>query len=139
MFPTKFDDAGWHDDGAAAAGQPPEHAWTHIALYLTWLIRRDLAARGMLGRHAHRVRDGGVVDRDLMHWVDAKLVSDLMTYAGADFSEAHYNDYIAAYNRVFAGEPDYSIPADADAYARVEPELDALWAAWRTTTVSADK
>ena len=134
-FPTKFDDANWHDGAAAAVGQPPDHAWTHIALYLTWLIRHDLAVRGMLGKHAQRVRDGGVVDRELMRQsTDFKLTSDLMTDAGADFSEAHYEDYIAAYNRVFADEPDYSIPADPEAYARVEPELDALWSAWRTST-----
>jgi hypothetical protein len=136
MIPTKFDDADWHEGGAVAGGQPSEHAWTHMALYLTWLIRRDLAARSTLGRRAHRVRHGRVVDRGLMQWVDVNLVSDLMTDAGVGLTEAHYNDYLEAYNRVFAGEPDYSIPASADAYARVEPELDALWSAWRTRTVS---
>jgi hypothetical protein len=132
-FPTKFDDADWHGDGAEAAGQPPDHAWTHMALYLTWLIRHHLVARARLRRRAQYVRDGGVVDREFMQWVDFQLTSDDMTDAGAAFSEAHYKDYVAAYNRVFAGEPDYSIPADADAYARVEPELDALSSAWQTT------
>jgi hypothetical protein len=58
MFATKFDDAGWHVDGAEAAGQPPQYAWTHIALYLTSLIRRDLVARGRIGRGGQGVRDG---------------------------------------------------------------------------------
>jgi hypothetical protein len=131
MFPTKLDDAGWHADSTAAAGQPPEHAWTHMALYLTWLIRHDLVDTRMLGRRAQRVRDGGLVDDAVMGSVDAKLISDFMTDAGAEFSEANYGTYLKRYDRLFAEEPDYSVAADAAAYARVEPEIDALWSTWR--------
>lgn len=130
LFPTKFDDADWHADGAAGAGQPPEHASAHIAFYLTWLIRRDLVDRRRLGRAAERVRAGGVVDEGLMSDVDGKLVSDLMTDRGAAFSEASYDAYLMAYERVFGDEPDYSVAPDAATYARIEPELDALWSSW---------
>jgi hypothetical protein len=130
MSPTKFDDAGWHADSAEAAGQPPEHAWTHMALYLTWLIRNELVNTRMLGRDAQRVRDGDLVGAAVMGAIDAKLVPDFMADAGAEFSEANYGTYLETYDRLFAEEPDYSVAADVAAYTRVEPELDALWSIW---------
>lgn len=76
------------------------------------------------------MRDGGLVDADVMSRIDSKLVSDLMTEVGVAFSEAAYSVYLKVYERVFGSDPDYSIAADNAAYARVERELDALWMAW---------
>ena len=59
-----------------------------------------------------------------------------MTDAGAEFSEANYGTYLKTYDRLFAEEPDYSVAADAAAYARVEPELDALWSISETVAVA---
>ncbi|MEJ7803359.1 MAG: hypothetical protein WKH68_08315 [Candidatus Limnocylindria bacterium] len=39
---TAYDKLDYHVDGALQAGQPEERAFTHIGLYLAWLIRHDL-------------------------------------------------------------------------------------------------
>jgi hypothetical protein len=89
LSPTKFDDASWHADAADAAGQPGDNAWTHLALYLTWLIRNDLVdATRIRPTDIRAVKEGAVVGRSVMQWIDGKLVSDLMTDAGASFSTA---------------------------------------------------
>ena len=39
-----YDKLDWPYDAAVAAGQPPENAFTHIGIYLAWLVRNDLHA-----------------------------------------------------------------------------------------------
>jgi hypothetical protein len=37
-----YDKLDWHYDAAVEAGQPGENGFTHIGIYLAWLIRHDL-------------------------------------------------------------------------------------------------
>lgn len=132
----KFDDAGWHIESAVAAGQPPENAGAHIALYLTWLIRHDLVERSLFGSaQVAAVKSGAVVGRDGIDWVDEKLISSMMTDDGAQFSEQLYDRYLTVFDEAFADEPEYSVPGDASAYSRIEPVIDLLWSEWSAKRV----
>ena len=131
LFPTKFDDASWHVDSTITGGHPRTHAWTHMALYLTWLIRHNLADEAILGPDCARVRAGGIVGAAIIERrTDGKLLSLNMTDEGTSFSSVMYERYLTAYGTVFEAEPDYGVPADEAAYARVEPLLEALWTEW---------
>lgn len=129
--PIKFDDADWHTAAARKAGHPAEHGWTHIALFLTWLIRSGLSVDEAIGqRRTRAVRVGAVVGRDLMNHVDGKLLSTFMTDEAAVFAQACYEAYLGVYDRLSGG---YTLPADAEAFDIVAPQIDQLWQAWKAS------
>ncbi|MDQ3690784.1 MAG: hypothetical protein M3406_12280 [Chloroflexota bacterium] len=128
---TAFDKSDYHVHGAVQAGQPEDRAFTHIGLYLAWLIRHDLYNPNCIRPDwAAAVKAGEMTGSDLADVIDGKLVSDLMTREGAAFTAAHYGDYLDDYATVFASEPDYSVPDDPGAYARIVPAIDRRYKAW---------
>lgn len=128
--PTKYDDIDWHE-AAAQAGQPREHAFTHIGLYLAWLIRHDLHdQRSFPVDHIRSVKAGEMTGSDLADDTDWKLLSDLMTADGASFSDARYERYLTDYGELVADESDYGMAEDCALYARVAPLIDRLYADW---------
>jgi hypothetical protein len=133
LGPTKYDDVGYHAGPAEEAGQPREYAFTHIGLYLAWLIRHDLHdPRGFPPEHIEAVKRGEMTGSDLADDIDWKLLSDSMTSEGAAFSDARYGAYLGELAALFSDEPDYGVPDDAASYARVEPLIDRLYAEWVT-------
>jgi hypothetical protein len=139
--PSKFDDASWHVDAAFAAGDPgsaAERAFSHIGIYLAWLIRKGLANPEIVPRRVARDLEAGTVQpASLAQMFDQKLVSDLMSEEGIAFTEARYEAYVQRYNAVFAAVPEYSIIADNSSYDRVAPELDELFRAWQRASLAA--
>jgi hypothetical protein len=133
---TKYDDIDYHVGPAEEAGQPPEHAFTHIGLYLAWLIRHDLHdPRGFPPEHIEAVKRGEMTGSDLADDVDSKLLSDSMTAEGVAFSDARYRAYLGECAALFSDAPDYGIADDNAAYATVDPLLDRLYAEW----IAADR
>jgi hypothetical protein len=127
----KFDDVGWHDGPANEAGQPREHAFTHIGVYLAWLIRHDLHDSHWFPReHVRAVKAGSMTGCDLADDIDGKLSSDEMTTEGADFTAARYERYMADYNDLLGEDADYRVAEDDALYARVAPLIDGLYADW---------
>ena len=128
---TAFDMFDYHLDGAVQARQPEEHAFTHIGVYLAWLIRHDLYNPAFFRPDwAAAVKAGEMTGSDLADAIDGKLVSDLMTPEGAAFTAAHYDDYLDDYASVFASEGDYAVPDDRGTYARIVPAVDRRYEAW---------
>jgi hypothetical protein len=126
-----YDRVDWHIDSAIEAGQPPENAFTHIGLYLAWLIRHDLHDPTFFSpSHVAAVKTGEMTGTDLSDEIDGKLVADLMSRDGRAFSDARYSAYTAAYEQMFAGDAPWSVVDDAAAEARISPVLDQLYAAW---------
>lgn len=129
--PQKFDDVGWHDGPAAAAGQPREHAFTHIGIFLAWLIRHDLHDSRRFPRdHVRAVKAGSMTGSDLADDIDWKLISDEMTAEGAAFTAARYDRYMTEYNELLGDDADYRVPETEALYARVAPVIDGLYAEW---------
>ncbi|HYO42100.1 MAG TPA: hypothetical protein VES19_02775 [Candidatus Limnocylindrales bacterium] len=133
LSPVKYDDAEYHEEAAIEAGQPAEHGATHIGLFLSWLVRRDLIEPELFDeRDLAEVRSGTMPGSDLLGLVDGKLVSDMLTDVGNAFAAARYGPYLDAYGTLFAAEADYSIADDAAAEAKVHPLLDGMYAHWVT-------
>jgi hypothetical protein len=129
--PQKFDDVGWHEGPAAAAGQPREHAFTHIGIFLAWLIRHDLHDAHWIPRdHIREVKAGTMTGSDIADDIDWKLVSDEMTADGAEFAAARYDRYMTEYNDLLGEDADYRVPETDALYRRVEPSIDRLYAEW---------
>lgn len=126
-----FDKLDYHVQGALSAGQPEEHAFTHIGLYLAWLIRHDLHHPEFIREDwAAAVKAGEMTGSDLADAIDGKLVSDVMTPEGAAFTAAYYDTYLDDYAEVFASEDDYSVPDHLDSYERIAPLIDRRQADW---------
>jgi hypothetical protein len=129
--PQKFDDVGWHEDPAAEAGQPREHAFTHIGIFLAWLIRNDLHDPLWFPRdHIGAVKAGSMTGSDIADDIDWKLISDEMTDDGAAFAAARYERYMTDYSDLLGDDADYRVPETDALYARVAPMIDGLYAAW---------
>jgi len=131
--PQKFDDVGWHDGPAAEAGQPREHAFTHIGIFLAWLIRHDLHDPRWFPRdHIQAVKAGSMTGSDIADDIDWKLISDQMTDEGTAFAAARYDGYLTDYGELLGDDGDYRVPETAALYARVAPLIDGLYAGWIT-------
>ena len=131
LSPTKYDDVDYHDGAAVEAGQPAEHGATHIGLFLSWLVRRDLIEPELFDeRDIAEVRSGTMPGSDLLGLVDGKLLSDMLTDEGIAFCDARYEPYLQAYGELFADAPEYSIVDDAAAEALVHPLIEDLYHDW---------
>lgn len=132
LGPQKYDDAGWHVDSALEAGQPCEHAFTHIGIYMAWLIRHDLHdSQGLFSReHVRAVKAGEMTGSRLADDIDGKLLSEEMSAEGEAFSSARYNRYLSEYNDLLGEAAVYTVPEDDALYARVEAVIDRLYGEW---------
>lgn len=129
--PTKFDDVDWHEGAAAQAGRPREHAFAHIGIYLAWLIRYDLHDPGWFQpEHVRAIKAGSMTGSDLADDIDWKLVSDVMTTEGSDFTTARYDQYMEEYDDLLGEDGVYRLAEDGELYARVAPKIDAIYEAW---------
>jgi hypothetical protein len=131
---TSVDEAAWHVEAAEERGQPADAAFTHIGLFLAWLIRNDLhdpaafrpdvvAAVGAPGAAvspaaALRGASGGRLD-------PADLSPE-----GEAFTAWYYPRYLDDYAVAFADRPDYGVPDDVTSYARIAPTIDRRYEEW---------
>lgn len=88
---TLYDKLDWHAGSAVENGQPEEHGFAHIGLYLRWLVLHDLHDRSFIpDDHAAAVAAGDMTGSHLADDIDTKLGSWVMTREGAGFSDACY-------------------------------------------------
>ncbi|HET9084448.1 MAG TPA: hypothetical protein VFN41_08600 [Candidatus Limnocylindrales bacterium] len=128
---TSYDRMDWHLDSASEAGQPEENAFTHIGLYLAWLIRHDLHDPSIFpSDHIEAVKRGEMTGSDLADDIDGKLIGQDMTAEGRAFSDARYEAYLGEYGELFDDVPEYGVEDGPAAYERVEPLLDLMYADW---------
>ena len=128
---TAYDKLDYHADAAVRGGQPEAHAFTHIGLYLGWLIRHDLHNPDLIRDDwASEIKSGDMTASDLSNAIDGTLASDLMTPEGAAFSDAYYQVYLDDYGEVFAGIPDYGVPDTLESYAQVAPVIERRYQEW---------
>jgi hypothetical protein len=131
MGPQKFDDVGWHEGATMVDGHLPEYAFTHIGIFLAWLIRHDLHDPRWFPRdHVQAVKAGLMTGSDLARDIDGKLLSDEMTDEGAAFAAARYERYMNAYQDLVGDDEVYRVPEDTGLYERVAPLIDDLYADW---------
>ena len=128
---TKYDDADYHEGSAIEAGQPAGNAFTHIGLFLGWLIRHDLAnPQFFSAADLAAVKAGTMSGSDLQSNVDGKLMSDMLTTEGAAFTDWYYEKYLDDYAAAFSDTDDYSIVDDVVSRSDIEPALDRRYSEW---------
>lgn len=131
---TKYDDYDFHVADAIAHGQPPDNAFTHIALMLSWLIRHKLVLDEFcpLGT-AHDLESGELHPNDLRDLVDGQLLSQMLTPDGVAFLDAYY---VAGYLNDFAGEfsgaPEYEVRDGLDEQSRIDAVVDRAYGRWQS-------
>jgi hypothetical protein len=132
---TIHDRLEWHLAAAVERGRPPERAFTHIGLFLAWLIRHDLHdpaafpadAAGLLAG----VRAGRLPGSALRDAVGDALTSDVLAPDGEAFTTWYYPAYLDDYAVAFADVADYGVAEDDAAYARIAPTIDRRFAEWQ--------
>lgn len=133
----KYDDASWHYGGDFPKGLPNENGATHIGMFLSWIIERDLVsdelraeAAAELARVKRRKMTGA---KFLMTVCDEKLSSADLSPEGNRFAKAYFmKEYLEDYADLF--EPEHASLYDlADTwknYDRLRPVLEKRYAAW---------
>lgn len=122
---------GTFDRARSHQGIPVDRAGTHIAMFVTWLIERDLLADDHLGEpttawYIGRIRSRERTARDLV----ADLFHDQLTEAdlspaGIEFTTAYYDRYLDDYARVFADVPSiYDVEDTWENFDRLVVMLD---------------
>jgi hypothetical protein len=132
---TTFDRLDWHLEAAVERGRPPERAFTHIGLFLAWLIRHDLHDPAAFPADSAAlvagVRAGRLAGSALRDAVGDALTSDLLSMDGEAFTTWYYPAYLDDYAVAFADVADYGVADDDAAYARISPTIDRRLAEWQ--------
>ena len=124
----KYDDWGWHTGGVYPADQPDVNGFTHIGMYLVWIIKHDLQDPELLG---HAIVDGLLAGtttaNDLADVIDGKLVAEEMSPEGIAFSNWYYTDdagYLSDWADAFSDRPAYTVADTPATYAAIERVID---------------
>jgi len=126
-----YDKLEWHLEAALNSGQADLMAFTHIGLYLSWIIRRGLHdSAAFTEADVRDIRRGTKAGTDIGETVDWKLVPQLLSAEGNAFTAARYSSYLEHYQRRFQDQPPYSISESAEAYAAIELFLDQIHRDW---------
>ncbi len=136
MANVKYDDWGWHTGGVFPADQPQINGFTHIGMYLVWLIKHDLSNPELHdSRQVSEVNAGTITANDLADAIDGKLTADDMTPEGKAFSDWYYSPegnpaYLADWANTFRNQPNYTVTDTPEDYARIERVIDARFGQW---------
>jgi hypothetical protein len=124
----KFDDSDWHED-ALSDEADPIGAFTHIGLYLEWIVRHGLHRLGLLEPgDVEDILSGAMSAVDLANLVDGKLVSDLLSQEGYGFTAWYYWTYLSDLDGLFDGP--YRISFDDTSYGLIREVIDRRYAEW---------
>lgn len=132
---VKYDDWGWHIGGVFPADQPQINGYTHIGMYLVWLLNHDLHNPDLLGPElTSRVRSGQRTAHDLADETDGKLTSDVMSAEGRAFSDWYYSTedplYLRDWAAAFSEQPEYTVGDSPLTYAKIERVIDRRFREW---------
>ena len=127
----EYDNVSWHEEPAAAAGQPIEGAFAHIALYLEWLLRRGLTSPDTIpARFVAAVERNEVGPAEFMALTRGSLSPEDLSDEGRTFTDAYYGRYLDDFSALFGDEGTYGVAADADAFDQIARVIDQRHAEW---------
>jgi hypothetical protein len=128
---TVYDKMDWHVDGALRAGQPEENAFSHIGLYLGWLVRNDWTDADFIRSDwVAAIKRGEMTGSDLAAAVDGVLASDMLTGEGRGFTGYYYPTYLSDFSETFSDSGEYGVADNNESYVRIAPVLDRRYRAW---------
>ena len=143
----KYDDLDFHVGGEFPDDVGDEHGWTHIGVFLIWLLEHDLHDPEWFEDVADRIRERSLAPPDLIDHCDGKLVDELLSPEGNAFAEAMYDGYLELYEermtahvngwrsllRRMTGNELTAYHADPGrrTYDLMAPLIDGLYADWK--------
>ena len=131
---VKYDDWGWHTGGVFPPDQPQINGFTHIGMYLVWIVKHDLHDPESLGRDiADGVKAGSITANDLADTIDGKLTAEGMAPEGIAFSNWYYGGesaYLSDWAATFSGRPEYTVTDTPATYGSIERVIDRRYAEW---------
>ena len=117
--------------------RPNEEGWTHIALFLSWAIRRALANQE-LSAHRGALETGQTRGRAvLFDTCDGKLFASDLNEQGAAFASDYYaSHYLHSYTQAFGlvdptNDEIADVPDDDASQRTVDAFLDTAFRDWR--------
>ncbi len=128
--PVKYDDASWHYGGDFPKDLPPAAGATHIGMFLSWAILRDLASdmhREESTESLEKVRNRQMTGAEFLRQECDEKFTDLdLSDVGNAFAQHYYekdffNDYC---NAVLMGETAYHVEDSWAHFDRVAAVLD---------------
>ncbi len=131
---TKYDDVDFHIGDAIAHGQPPDNAFTHIALFLSWLVRHKLVLDEFCPLNtAHDLESGTLRPNDLRDSVDGQLLSQILTPDGVAFLDAYYvAGYLSDFASEFSEAPKYGVLDGLEEQRRIDAVVDRAYGRWQS-------
>jgi len=136
----KYDDAKWHAGGDFPAHLDPEHACTHIAFFMGWVVLRKLTSELFLQSSSEQFEKMITRKLDVLTMLhqtfDDKIMSDYLNDECDQFAAHYYesNDYFGDYADNLAENLDspYSVDATWENFERMVKILDARFEQWRS-------
>jgi hypothetical protein len=147
---AKYDDASWHYGGNYPKDLPPANAATHIGMFLTWCIDRDLLSEEQnddFEEDIQKVKNRTLTGAEfLMSVCDEKFTTGDLAQLGNDFAKAYYArkektaaakyaSYFEDYEQVF-GKTDgafelYRVANTWENYNLLKPLIDQRFEEWK--------
>jgi hypothetical protein len=136
---SSIDRAEWHYAGDFPRDLPSEAGGTHIGMYLSWIIQRDLGS-ATLRKYARDslalLKARKITGRELLFTeLDEKFYPTLLTAVGRDFTRDYYESgcYIDDYDAALgADHPTIYHVVDTWAnYDRLAPVIDQRFSSWQ--------
>jgi hypothetical protein len=137
---ANIDRADWHYGAENyPPGLPPENGGTHIGIYLSWIIHRDLGSaqlRKYAGEALKAVKERSMTGRQLLFSeLDEKFFPGLLTKLGKDFTRDYYDNdaYMEDYVEVLCNElPSvYHVEDSWENYDKIAAVIDRRYAGWQ--------
>lgn len=135
----EYDVWRWHIGGNFPKNQLPEQGYVHIAMFVTWLVERDLldakwVARSGVQRAMAALEDRAETPCALRDMTDGRLASDMLSPEGQAFAGAYYAPeygYARDWRNAFGRRADrYDVPDEWATFDRIAPTIDRRYGAW---------
>lgn len=143
---AKYDDASWHYGGDYPNDLPIENASTHIGMFLTWCIERDLMSEEQqedAAEDIEKVKRRTLTGAEFLDSVcDEKFTTDDLNETGNSFAKSYYGrkegkyaSYFDDYKRVFQQSANefivYSVANSWENYELIKPVIDQRFEDWK--------
>jgi hypothetical protein len=147
---AKYDDASWHYGGNYPTDLPNTNAATHIGMFLTWCIDRDLLSAEQVedaGADIEKVKQRTLTGAEFLISVcDQKFTTGDLGQMGNDFAKAYYArkektasakyaSYFEDYEKIFSNTSDafnlYRVANTWENYDRIKPLIDQRFEEWK--------
>jgi hypothetical protein len=135
----EYDNWTWHTQGAFPKDQLPQQGYVHIAMFLTWLIDRDMLDAAWVAKAGVKRAVSAIEDRSespcaLRDMTNGRLASDMLSPEGQAFAGAYYAPeygYARDWRNVFGRKADhYAVPDEWPTFDRIRPIVDRRYQRW---------